>query len=151
MREFVLVLTPRHPAQIDGCQLGSADLVAIDIATSTVSVVFAFVYRNYFLARDFRKIWAYSILAKFALALLFMVPLVTDIGRKPPQCSAWYTGYDVLSAAVSVFYSEITNLLMIALCHHERTGLIYVLVADIYDVASKITSIGCDIPMRRST
>ena len=73
--------------------------------------------------------------------MLFLVPLVTPIGDEPPKCAGWYFGYDVLSGAVSVFYSEISTLLMLAMCHDSRTGLIYVLINDIIDVASKYTSI----------
>jgi hypothetical protein len=81
------------------------------------------------------------LLSRFALAVLFLVPLVTPIGDEPPKCAGWYFGYDVLSGAVSVFYSEISTLLMLAMCHDSRTGLIYVLINDIIDVASKYTSI----------
>ena len=57
------------------------------------------------------------------------------------RCAAWYTAYDVATSAVAVFYSEISTLLMLALCHDARGGLLYVLINDIIDIASKYTSI----------
>ena len=36
------------------------------------------------------------------------------------RCAAWYTAYDVATSAVAVFYSEISTLLLLALCHDVR-------------------------------
>ena len=36
----------------------------LDLLTSAVGLAFSFYYRAYYLARDFRKIWAYSLLLK---------------------------------------------------------------------------------------
>jgi len=53
-----------YSPQVDGCGIGSADLVFLSLITSAVGVLCSYVYREYCLARDFRKIWAYSLVAK---------------------------------------------------------------------------------------